>query len=209
MRILTFVLFLLLFVGCKKEDITFNTDLALDSRSFTLNAAADTAKIVVYSDGKWTLDAIDTAFWISIQKASGSGKDYAVVSVTDNSGNFPRRGRLVVRAGAKTDTIKLGQKGIVPKIAIQATNVQSLAAGGVIQTPIDTNLPLHMMSVNYKYDANGQDWISNLQIADNNLLFSVDANSNASARSATLYLSFLDAIGTTTKDSIKVNQLKQ
>lgn len=44
-------LIILLFAGCtKKDDFTFNTDLALDSRFIILNAPADTTKIVVYSD---------------------------------------------------------------------------------------------------------------------------------------------------------------
>jgi hypothetical protein len=163
-RILSFTFFLLLFAGCAKEDY-FNPDLAIDQRTITLNASADTTKIMVYSNKNWTIEYSDQASWITIPKASGTGKAYAIVSVTDNSAGLPRAATLVIKAGAKSDTIRLGQKGIIPQIAITATMVSSLAAGGTIQTAIETNLPLSIMNVTYTY-ASGSNWISGLQIVN-------------------------------------------
>jgi hypothetical protein len=208
-RIIAFAFFILLLASCKKDDDTFKTDLAVDSRFIILNGPADTTKMVIYSDRSWTMESIDDTPWLTVQNASGNGTAYAVVAVTDNSANLPRIGRLLIKAGDKTDTIRLGQRGIVPKIAITATSVSGPAAGGAIQTPITTNLPLDIMNVSYTYDANGTDWISDLQIANDNLSFNVAANGATADRSATIFLSYLDAVGTTTKDSIKVNQVKQ
>lgn len=207
-RILSFTFLILLCAGCVKEHSTFKTDLAIDQRAITLGAAADTTKFIVYANGNWTTENRDNASWVTIQKGSGTGgKDYAIISVTDNSTDLPRATTLVVKAGSRTDTIKLGQKGIVPKIAITATTVSSPAAGGTIQTAIDTNLPLNIMNVSYTY-ASGSDWISGLQIANQNLVFTVDANTTTAARSAKIYLSYLDAVGATAKDSLTVNQVK-
>ncbi|OQP40105.1 hypothetical protein A4H97_17860 [Niastella yeongjuensis] len=207
--IIAFAFLITLVASCSKKDDTFKTYLALDSRFIILNGPADTTKMIIYSDKSWTVESIDDTPWLTVQTGSGSGVAYAVVAVTDNSANLPRIGRLLVKAGDKTDTIRLGQRGIVPKISITATAVSGGATGGAIQTPISTNLPLELMTVNYNYDANGTDWISGLQIDNSNLSFNVAGNSTAAARSATILLSYLDAVGTTTKDSIKVNQPKQ
>ncbi|MBO9619503.1 MAG: BACON domain-containing protein [Niabella sp.] len=206
-RIIFFVLGLFVMTGCTKE-AAFHTDLAMDQRVIVAPATADTVNMVVYSSGSWTMEAIDAAPWATISKGSGSGKAYATVITTDNSANLPRSARFVVKSGAKADTVQLGQKGIVPTIAITATSVAAPAAGGAIQTAINTNLPLNIMSVGYIYDANGSDWISGLQIANNNLSFNVAANGTTAARTATIFLSYLDAIGSTAKDSLKVTQPK-
>lgn len=188
----------------------FHTQLAIDQRLVVANAKADTVRMIIYSDAGWTMEtAGNTAPWAAILKGSGTGKDYAIITVTDNNANLPRSGAtFVVRAGAKTDTIQLRQKGLVPTLAITAASVSSPAAGGAVQTAINTNIPRDSMLVSYVYDANGTDWISGLEIADNNLQFNVAANETTVDRMAKLYLSYLDALGKTTKDSLIVNQLK-
>ncbi|MCH5717915.1 BACON domain-containing protein [Niabella hibiscisoli] len=125
--ILLLVAGILLLAGCQKEDTTFNTDLALDSRFIILNQPADTTKIVVYSDRNWTMENRDNAPWVIVQKGSGLGTAYAIVEVPANTDDYPRAATLVFKAAGKMDTLKLGQRGLVtPKIAITATSVARL-----------------------------------------------------------------------------------
>lgn len=206
--ILSSALITLLFIGCsKKDDFTFNTDLALDSRFIILNAPADTTKIVVYSDHSWTMENRDNASWIIVQKGSGNGMAYAIVAVTANISDYARASTLLFKSGSKTDTLKLGQRGVItPTIAITATTVSSPATGAAISTAINTNLPLSVMNVDYSGD--GRSWISGLAIAGNNLSFNVVENTTSAARSSKIYLNYLDVLGTTAKDSLTVNQLQ-
>lgn len=200
-RILFFSFFLLIIAGCEK-DTAFEPELAINQRAVYLSAISDTAKMMVYSSGNWTVENRDNATWVMLQKGSGNGQDYAIVSVTDNSTALPRATTLVVRSGSLSDTFKLGQRGIVPKIAITAASVASPAAGGIIQTAIDANISLAIMKVSFS------DWISDVQIVDKNLGFKVAANTTAATRKGVIYMSYLDAIGTNTLDSLVVNQAK-
>lgn len=205
-RIISFAFLLLLFMGCRKEeDRRFSTDLAIDSRIVRLNALADTTRIIVYSDGDWQLEA-DTSSWVTVQTGSGNGKANALVAVTDNSLNLPRMAKLIVKANSKTDTIQLQQRGLVPTLIINDTTAQSIANGGTLKTPINTNIPLQKMDVSYRFDANGQNWVTDLQLTDGYLYFKVDTNKTASVRTAMLFLSYIDVMGVTVKDSIKINQ---
>jgi hypothetical protein len=206
-RILLFVAIVtVLFAGCtKKDDFIFNTDLALDSRFIILNAAADTTKIVTYSDHTWMMENRDNASWITILQGSGKGTAYAIVSVTANTSNYPRTSTLLFKAGDKTDTLKLGQRGVItPTIAIAATTVSSAGTGGAVSTAINTNLPLDMMEVSFSN--NGSTWISGLAIANNSLSFNAAMNTTAATRSTKIYLSYIDILGTAAKDSLVVNQ---
>ncbi|WP_343306883.1 BACON domain-containing carbohydrate-binding protein [Chitinophaga niabensis] len=204
-----YILFLLILItACRKEEERrFSTELAVDSRIVRLNAAPDTTRIIVYADGDWKMETAEEADWITVQTASGSGKGDALVAVTDNADKLPRMMKLIVRSKGKTDTIQLQQRGLVPAIVINDTTAQSIVNGGILKTPITTNVPLAKMEVSYQYDATGQvNWISQLQITDGYLYFKVDTNKTTAERTAFLRLSYLDALGTTVKDSIRVKQ---
>lgn len=202
------LLLLILVTACRKEeDRRFSTELSVDARIVRLNAAPDTTRIIIYADGDWKMETAEEADWIKVQTASGSGKGDAQVAVTDNADKLPRMMKLIVRSKSKTDTIQLQQRGLVPAIVINDTTAQSIANGGILKTPITTNVPLDKMEVSYQYDASGQvNWISQLQITDGYLYFKVDTNETTAERSAFLKLSYLDALGTTVKDSIRVKQ---
>lgn len=205
--ILPLVAGILLLTGCQKEDTTFNTDLGLDSRFIILNAPADTTKIVVYSDHNWTMENKDNVPWVIVQKGSGAGTAYAIVEVQANTDDYPRAATLVFKAGGKTDTLKLGQRGLItPKIAITATSVASVATGGTVSTAIDASLPLNKMELSYSEE--GNTWISDLAIINNNLTFNVAPNTTAAARTAKIYLNYVDLLGTVARDSLSVSQAR-
>lgn len=200
-RIIIISFFALLVAGCAK-DAGFTPELAINQRVVNLNAVSDTARMLVFSSGNWTLENRDNASWINILQGSGNGQSYALVSAPDNSAGMPRATVLVVRSGALTDTIRFGQRGIVSKIAITAASLAVPFAAGTTRTLIDTNLPLDMMNVS------NTDWISALQVSGQDLQFSYSANTTTAARRGVIYLRYQDALGTTTQDSLVVNQAK-
>ncbi|WP_341837216.1 DUF5689 domain-containing protein [Chitinophaga pollutisoli] len=197
-----------LFAACRKtEDYKFTTELAIDQRIVRLNAAADTTQLIVYAEGPWTIAPIDNAEWVKLQSSSGDGKGSIRAEVTSNEGNLPRAVKLLVKAGSLTDTISLQQRGLVPQVAIADTTVQSISNGGMLKTVIATNVPLEQMSISYRYDAPAtENWLSNLTISNGYLLVKADTNRSADARSGVVTLSYLDALGTTTRDSVRIRQ---
>lgn len=206
------VLALLLVVGaCRKtEDYKFSTELAIDSRTVQVAADATATRFMVYADGGWTAEQAEKVSWMTLLDSAGKGKGEVRVQLEDNSGNLPRAVKLVLRAGSKTDTINLQQKGITPQIAISDATAKSIAGGGVIRTPITTNVPLNLMTVAYTYRTEGQSgWLSELDIRDGYLYFKVGENTSPQPREGVLRLSYLDALGVTTKDSIVITQNQQ
>ncbi|MBC9912360.1 BACON domain-containing protein [Chitinophaga varians] len=199
---------LLMVAACRKsEDYRFSTPLAIDARIIRLGAAADTTRFIVYADGDWKLELTEEAPWLRLQTTNGHGKSDALVEVTDNSGQLPRAAKLVVKGGGKSDTIILQQKGLTPALAITDETAQTIANGGTYKSGINTNVPLDLMTVGYGYDATGPvNWVSGLQVKDGYLFFKVDTNQLPVARTVMLRLSYLDALGTTTKDSLLIRQ---
>ncbi len=199
---------ILLLAACRKEiDRKFTTDLAIDSRLVKLQANADTTRIIVYAEKDWQLQTAEETDWVNVQVGAGTGKAYAIVAVTDNNGQLPRATSLVVKANGKTDTIRLQQLGLTPTLAINDATAQSIPNGGTFKTPITTNIPLAKMTVSYRYEPADQvDWVSQLKLENGYLHFKVDSNRSIVDRSAFLKLSYLDALGVTTQDSIEIKQ---
>ncbi|RBL88556.1 hypothetical protein DF182_18430 [Chitinophaga flava] len=195
-------------ISCRKtEDYKFSTPLGIDTRIVQVGAGADTTRIIVYADGDWNMELAAETPWLQLQTSSGHGKGNALIEVKDNSGQLPRAAKLVVKGGGKSDTIVLQQKGITPLLAITDETAQTIANGGTYKSAINTNIPLDLMTVGYGYDSSGTtNWVSGLQIKDGYLFFKVDTNQLATARSVALRLSYLDALGTTTRDTILIKQ---
>ncbi|WP_423735909.1 DUF5689 domain-containing protein [Chitinophaga caseinilytica] len=198
----------ILFAGCrKKEDYHFTTELAVDTRIVRLNALPDTTQIIVYAEGKWTVEPLEKTDWMTLQQSSGEGKGSIYAEVTSNEGNLPRAVKILVRAGGKSDTISLQQRGLTPQIAIADTTLQSIANGGSLKSVITTNVPLEKMTVSYRFDdPEQQNWISNASIQNGYLFMKADTSRAATLRSGLLTLSYLDALGTTTRDSVRIHQ---
>ncbi|MGN6508362.1 MAG: DUF5689 domain-containing protein [Chitinophaga sp.] len=194
--------------ACRKtEDYKFSTGLAIDSRIVRLGANADTTQIIVYADGEWSVEPEEKTDWMSLQSDAGNGKGSVLAEVTDNNGQLPRAVKLIVRAGGKTDTISLQQSGLVPKIAIADTTLQSIANGGALKTAISTNVPLEKMTVGFRYeDAAQSNWLKDVSITDGYLFVKADSNKSPNARACMLSLSYLDALGATTADSVRIVQ---
>jgi len=206
-RYLYLLLGCLLFLCCRKlENVQFSTPLAVDSRIVRIAATADTTKVIVYSDGDWQVTPAAETPWILLRQSAGHGKGYFIAEATDNSTALPRAVKLVINSNGHTDTVQIQQRGLVPALAIADTTAQAIANGGLYRTGISTNVPLALQTAVYRYDSSGAGWISQLDIRDGYLYFHADTNHLAVDRVAVLTLSYLDALGTTTKDSIKIKQ---
>jgi hypothetical protein len=194
--------------GCRKmEQYKFSTDLAIDSRIVRVAADAKSTRLIVYADGGWTMEPLEKESWFKLRSNAGDGKGEVLVDLENNAANLPRAVKLLVKAGSKTDTISLQQRGIVPVINITDATANSIANGGTIKTPVNTNVPLNLMKTTFRFITEGQlDWISQLSIDNGNLFMKVAENPTTAARSAVLKLEYLDALGTTTLDSITINQ---
>jgi hypothetical protein len=197
----------ILYTACRKtEDYKFSTALAIDSRIVRLNANADTTQIIVYADGDWQIAPAEETDWVRLQATGGSGKGSVRAEVTDNNGNLPRAVKLVVKGGGRTDTISLQQRGLTPQLAIADTTSESISSGGQFKSVILTNVPLEKMSVAYRFEGADPAWLSNLAITNGYLTFKADSNKTAATRTGVITLSYLDALGATTRDSIRVRQ---
>ncbi|MBO9634352.1 MAG: BACON domain-containing protein [Chitinophagaceae bacterium] len=194
--------------GCRKmEQYKFSTELAIDSRTVRVAADAKSTRLIVYANGGWTMEPLGQGEWFTLRNSSGDGKGEVLVDLTNNAANLPRAVKLLVKAGSKTDTISLQQRGLTPTINITDVTANSIANGGTIKTPITTNVPLSLMNVTYRYITEGQvDWLSDLKIENGFLFMKVAGNPTAAARSGVLKLEYLDALGTITRDSITINQ---
>ncbi|ATL46968.1 hypothetical protein COR50_07095 [Chitinophaga caeni] len=197
---------LCLYACRKEEDVKFVTDLAIDSRIVRMPANADTTRIIIYSEGNWNLEVTEPVEWLHLMESSGNGKGEALISLQDNNGNLPRSVKVLVKGNGKTDSIDIQQKGLTPTIKITDETAQSIANGGILKTPINTNVPLELMDITYRYDSTGGTWVSGLQLQDGYLYFKVDSNKLTTPRSVMLYLGYLDALGAITKDSLKISQ---
>lgn len=199
---------LIFFAGCRKtEQYKFTTDLAIDSRIVRVNADADTTRIIVYAEGNWNVAPLEDVSWIHLLNNSGSGKGETLIGFEDNNDSLPRAVKLIISSDQKTDTVNLQQKGLVPLITIADDAAQGIANASRLKTPINTNVPLALMTVAYQYETGSPaNWISELAITDGYLYFKLDSNKSAQPRTGVLHLSYLDALGATTRDSITIKQ---
>ena len=208
-QVISFLVFLIAITtifGCKKNATEFSTDLAINRRIIKVAATEGSTRVLVFADGDWSAKTIGDASWVTLDKASSSGKGEFLASFTNNEVELPRAVLIVISANNKTDTISLQQRGIVPVLNILDANANGIAGGGAMKTAITTNIPFNLMSHVEVYDASSTGWITNLAITGTNLTFSLDKNPSPVARQAVLRLSYLDALGTTTKDSLIITQ---
>jgi len=205
--VLCTLLFATVILSCKKDNVRFKTDLAVDRKAVRVADSAASTHILVYADGDWTAQLQDNADWVKLDKASGNGNGEIIATVQSNAGNLPRAVNILINAGAKTDTISLQQKGLVPTITITDASANGIASGGAMKTAIVTNVPFNLMQHEEVYDATGgSNWISGLDIQGTNLVFTLGQNNSTTSRQAVIRLSYLDATGATAKDSLIVTQ---
>lgn len=198
---------LLIIWGCKKQElVTFNTDLALNARIVKIADSAATTRIQVYADESWEVAAKNND-WLKLDKTSGTGKSDFLATVTSNKGNLPRSVEIYVKAKGKTDTVIIQQRGLTPTINIVDANMNAVAGAGKMKTVLTTNVPFEVIKRELDYKTAGQsNWVGDVTFDGTYMLINVAASASPQPREALLRLSYLDAMGTTVKDSILITQ---
>lgn len=192
--------------SCKKE-VKFSTDLAIDRPMIRVADSAASARILVYSDGNWNVKLQGDTSWVKLDRVSGSGTGEFIAIFESNFGNLPRAINIIISSNNKIDTVSLQQRGLVPTINITDATANGISIGGAMKTAIITNVPFNFMVHAEVYPAIGEaNWISDLSINGTNLVFTLGPNNTTTSRQAVVRLSYLDAMGTTTKDSLIINQ---
>ncbi|PST83161.1 hypothetical protein C7T94_11210 [Pedobacter yulinensis] len=206
--LLGFVLFCaaLFQFACQKDEFRkFSTDLALNSKIVRVADSAGSTRLQVYADGNWDVSAPQDAGWLKFDRNSGSGKGEFLVSFTENHGNLPRAAKILISAAGKTDTISLQQRGITPALRFADDTMVGIGNGGEMKTLLTTNVPFELMKQTVSYQAESN-WITGLKMDNGFLKATLAKNTRAEAREGKILLSYLDAFGTVTRDSILVSQ---
>ncbi len=198
---------LLVILGCKKQElVSFKTDLALNARIVRLADSAATTRVQVYADDSWEV-AANNNDWLKLDKTNGSGKSEFLATVTSNKSQLPRSVEIYVKAKGKTDTVVIQQRGLTPAINIVDPNMNAVAGNGKMKTLLVTNIPFELLKQDMVYKTVGQNnWLTNVSFNGTYLFMDVASSSSAEPREALLRLSYLDALGTTVKDSILITQ---
>ncbi len=198
---------LLTVLGCKKnEPGAFMEDLAMNAKIVRLADSAASTRIQVFAAEHWEV-ATENNDWVTLDKTSGSGKSDFVATVTSNKDQLPRAVQLYVKSNGKTDTVFLQQRGLTPSVNIVDANMNAVAGAGKMKTTFSTNIPFDQIKKEAIYQTEGQkDWVSNISFEGGNLLLNVSASTSSQERVALLRLSYLDALGSTIKDSILITQ---
>ena len=198
---------LLLVIGCKKQElVSFNTDLALNSKIVRLADSAATTRIQVFADDAWQVSP-QTNDWLTIDKTNGSGKSEFLATVTSNKNRLPRALEIYVSAKGKKDTIVVQQRGLTPTVNIVDPNINAVAGNGKMKTLLNTNVPFDLLKQDIVYTTPGQaNWLTKVTFNGTYLLIDVASSASPAPREATLKLSYLDALGATVKDSVLITQ---
>ena len=201
------LLILMTIWGCKKQElVSFNTDLALNARIVKIADSAATTRIQVYADETWEVSA-KANDWLKLDKTTGAGKSDFLATVTSNKDKLPRAVEIYVKAKGKTDTVIIQQRGLTPTVNIVDANMNAVAGAGKMKTVLTTNVPFDLIKKELVYKTTGQsNWVGDLSFDGTYMFINVLASTTPQSREAMLRLSYLDAMGTTVKDSILITQ---
>ncbi|MDR0682600.1 MAG: hypothetical protein LBG15_12270 [Dysgonamonadaceae bacterium] len=117
-------IFLSLFTFCSKdkeeEPVPVPTNLKVEGSPVSVEAAASTASFTVLSNKDWTAEAVVT--WLTFSPSSGKADTNLSVEITisANTETTSRSTVITIKAGDKTEEVKIEQKGkvIIPGIEI-------------------------------------------------------------------------------------------
>ena len=95
--------------GCKDDDPSAPDSLYMHSTSGTVEAAAGTQSVTIYTTCGWKATGDD---WITVEPLSGGEKGIFAVHLGfgANDTGAPRTGRVVLEAGTYSETYTLTQK---------------------------------------------------------------------------------------------------
>ena len=136
----TFVALTMTLTGCLK-DYEMDLPLAVTSRDLTLDKAAGSTHVLVYSDGEWTARLTRPVKWASIDRKSGFGNHEIVFTYAANYG-ISRKIGVVFQKGALADTVVFTQAGSLSEaqLSFNSTATSLVRSAAKVYSPISTNL---------------------------------------------------------------------
>ena len=120
--------------SCEK---TQPTELSVSPIAVNFEAASADKEVSVTCNEAWT--ASTSADWVTISPTSGKGNGSIKVSVKANEAFTDRNAEVIVKAGDKTVTVKVGQLSLAPSLMVDLEKIDAPAEGGEFELNITSN----------------------------------------------------------------------
>lgn len=204
-------------ISCEKK-YELDMPLAVNNEYLNFSSDAGSTHVVVWANAAWSCAFASETAWATLQNASGTGLGDFVFEYSENLG-AGRRTDVVIHSGELTCTIRMYQAGkvLTPDIEWVENNIPVSADESQYTVPIKTNLgeALETIVVRIVYfDENGQPddeqqaWITDVEIAEDTVSFTVAANTTDYPRQAHLILEVYDGVNDqTVSTTLVVSQL--
>lgn len=209
--------------ACQKEFEVIN-DLNVSSRTLNLQSEAGQTKILVYSNGPWTVRFAKPVDWASLNKRSGEGLNDFLFSYSTNFG-VKRGVDIILEREGRSETISIIQEGVItsPNMTFATNKVVLPKQNTSFTMPMQTNLGFCLDEIKAKvtyYNAEGQPgetyeigskddknaWVSGYTISDDRVTFDLKENSAGADRVADVIYYVKDASGVETRSVISLTQ---
>ena len=194
------------FQSCDYDDAAKidKVELGSPKGEYVINASDTTFTIPIYSNGKYHIEVLDGAEnWLHIT-GEPSETDATLTLACDPNAEFKRKGRLALISDvdSRKDTLVIKQRGwMTANLSMENTSIVADGAAGVVKSAVRTNIPFDYMTVDTEYAVEGQDWIENVNIAENDdesgeIQLTLAGNPDAVApRAASIRFSYTDGWG--------------
>ena len=198
MKKITIILALATMLAGCNQDIPYDTPLSLSGEKNVLSAAGGSTPVIVYTEGSWTASLSDECTWASIDRTTGEGTGQFVFSFEENV-SFSRKTTITVTSGTQKKIIQMIQKPAGDTEISFIQNMWNVArCSGKAHLPFSNRIP-EMEICNIKASAttsDGGDWIGDISIFADELMFDIQANNSGKTRTAVITAIYTDVMGT-------------
>lgn len=201
--LMTFVASLFSLTTACEQDYELDLPLAVMQNTQNLDAGGGQTHVLVYASGDWKIALDQDVNWATIDRRSGSGNGEFVFTFELNPG-IVRKVDVVLTSGSRREVISMIQKGFVSEaqLTIKKTQLDLPDWKAGVQVAFDTNMDLALERVETKIvygdeaetSALAADWISNVTVTEDAILFEAAANDTDAARTAQLVVSVNDNV---------------
>ncbi len=181
-------------VSCQKP-YEMDLPLAVSRANFTVKKDAGQIFFIVYSQEKWTAEFETPVTWARLSRTSGDNQTQVNVLYDENP-DLSRGVNIIVRSGNLTKTVYVSQNaGLSGEVSYALENqaISLLKESYKVNIAARSNVPasnfaLAVGSVNYVTE--GEEWINNIVIGEEQLSFDVAENTTAEVRQAMVTITF-------------------
>ncbi len=189
--------------ACTQElvETTEGGELGAKNKITVVGSDAGSENIAVLSNGRYSIELLNDADWLSFPATSEGDKGVAV-SFTANTGNRRQAVlHLSLDGDNHHDTLYVRQRGNAPELKFKNAGITVKGSeASEIACELATNVPLEEIEADIEYTKGGSSWIGNVDIVAREdadvLLFAAEANeSDSQVRKAVVTLSYTDGWG--------------